>query len=52
MNQKFLDSFLVRQIREIVNEIQKSDIKIVMTLGAGDIGAEVKNIKENLSIAS
>jgi len=37
---------------EIVNEIQKSDIKIVITLGAGDIGAEVKNIKENLSIAS
>ena len=37
---------------EIVNEIQKSDIKIVITLGAGDIGAEVKNIKENLSVAS
>jgi len=37
---------------EIVNEILKSDIKIILTIGAGDIGAEVKHIKENLSIAS
>jgi UDP-N-acetylmuramate--alanine ligase len=37
---------------EIVNEINKSDIKIILTIGAGDIGAEVKNIKENLSVAS
>ncbi len=37
---------------EIVNEINKSDIKIILTIGAGDIGAEVKNIKENLSAAS
>ncbi len=37
---------------EIVNEINKSDIKIILTIGAGDIGDEVKNIKENLSVAS
>jgi UDP-N-acetylmuramate--alanine ligase len=37
---------------EIANEIQKSNIKIIITIGAGDIGAEVKHIKENLSIAS
>lgn len=37
---------------DIVKEIQKSDIKVIITIGAGDIGAEVKNIKENLSIAS
>jgi len=37
---------------DIVNEIQKSDIKIIITIGAGDIGAEVKNIKENLSVTS
>jgi UDP-N-acetylmuramate--alanine ligase len=37
---------------DIVKEIQKSGIKIIVTIGAGDIGAEVKHIKENLSIAS
>jgi UDP-N-acetylmuramate--alanine ligase len=37
---------------EIIKEILKSDIKIVITIGAGDIGAEVNNIKEKLSIAS
>jgi UDP-N-acetylmuramate--alanine ligase len=37
---------------EIVKEIQKSDIKVIVTIGAGDIGAEVKHIKESLSIAS
>jgi UDP-N-acetylmuramate--alanine ligase len=37
---------------EIVKEIQKSDIKIIVTIGAGDIGAEVKHIKKSLSIAS
>lgn len=37
---------------EIVKEIQKSDIKVIVTIGAGDIGAEVKRIKESLSIAS
>jgi UDP-N-acetylmuramate--alanine ligase len=37
---------------EIVKEIQKNNIKIIITIGAGDIGAEVKQIKESLSIAS
>ncbi|PTM09567.1 MAG: UDP-N-acetylmuramate--L-alanine ligase [Bacteroidetes bacterium] len=37
---------------ELVKEIQKQNIRIIITLGAGDIGAEVKNIKESLSIAS
>jgi UDP-N-acetylmuramate--alanine ligase len=37
---------------QIVDEIQKSNIKIIITLGAGDIGAEVKKIKKHLSIAS
>jgi len=37
---------------QIVDEIQKSNIKIIITLGAGDIGAEVKKIKKYLSIAS
>ncbi|WP_179318072.1 UDP-N-acetylmuramate--L-alanine ligase [Winogradskyella helgolandensis] len=34
------------QKSEIINEIQKSDAQIVLTIGAGDIGAEVKHIKE------
>jgi len=34
------------QKSEIINEIQKSDAQIVLTIGAGDIGAEVKKIKE------
>jgi UDP-N-acetylmuramate--alanine ligase len=38
--------------KDIINEVQKSKMKIIMTLGAGDIGAEVKYIKESLSIAS
>lgn len=37
---------------EIVSEIQNSKAQIIITLGAGDIGAEVKHIKEELSIAS
>ncbi len=37
---------------EIVSEIQKSKAQIIMTLGAGDIGEEVKYIKEKLSVAS
>lgn len=37
---------------EIIPEIQKSSASIVLTLGAGDIGEEVKYIKEQLSIAS
>lgn len=34
------------QKSEIINEINKSDAQIVLTIGAGDIGAEVKHIKE------
>lgn len=38
--------------QEIVTEIQKSTAQVVLTLGAGDIGAEVQQIKQGLSIAS
>ncbi|NRD21677.1 UDP-N-acetylmuramate--L-alanine ligase [Winogradskyella litoriviva] len=34
------------QKSEIISEIKKSDAQIVLTIGAGDIGAEVKFIKE------
>jgi len=37
---------------KLISEIQKSSAKIILTLGAGDIGAEVKFIKEKLSVAS
>ncbi|NOY46867.1 MAG: hypothetical protein GXO84_01385 [Chlorobi bacterium] len=37
---------------DIVSEIKKSKAQIIMTLGAGDIGIEVKHIKEELSIAN
>ena len=37
---------------EIISEIKKSTAQVVLTLGAGDIGEEVKQIKEALSIAS
>ncbi len=37
---------------EIISEIQKSEATIILTLGAGDIGEEVKHIKQSLSIAS
>jgi len=40
------------QKSEIVLEIQKNKAQIIMTLGAGDIGEEVNNIKKKLSIAS
>jgi len=40
------------QKSEIVTEIQKQRFKIILTLGAGDIGAEVDHIKKNLNIAS
>jgi UDP-N-acetylmuramate--alanine ligase len=33
---------------EIVSRLKKSDAKIILTLGAGDIGAEVKHIKQAL----
>jgi len=37
---------------EIVSEIQKYNAQIILTLGAGDIGEEVKHIKQELVIAS
>ena len=33
------------QKSEIINEIKKSNAQIVLTIGAGDIGEEVKHIK-------
>ncbi|WP_347924475.1 UDP-N-acetylmuramate--L-alanine ligase [Pontimicrobium sp. SW4] len=36
----------------IVSEIKNSNAQVIITLGAGDIGVEVDNIKEQLSIAS
>ena len=38
--------------KDISTEIQKSDAKIILTMGAGDIGEEVIKIKENLSLES
>jgi len=38
------------QKSELINEIKKSDAQIVLTIGAGDIGKEVKNIKQAFSI--
>ena len=37
---------------KIASEIQQSKAEVVLTLGAGDIGAEVQHIKTQLSIAS
>ena len=36
---------------EIISEIKKSKAKIILTIGAGDIGAEVIKIKKSLSVA-
>ena len=40
------------QKSDLFFEVEKSKSKIVLTIGAGDIGAEVHNLKEKLSIAS
>ena len=37
---------------ELIAEIKKSDAQVVLTIGAGDIGAEVKYIKEAFSYAN
>ena len=37
---------------ELISELKKSAAKVIITIGAGDIGQEVKNIKKALSIAS
>lgn len=36
----------------LVSEIHKSSAQIILTIGAGDIGEEVKHIKRELSVAS
>ncbi|WP_040281443.1 UDP-N-acetylmuramate--L-alanine ligase [Psychroserpens damuponensis] len=40
------------QKTELVNEIKNSDAPVVLTIGAGDIGEEVKHIKKALSYAN
>jgi len=40
------------QKSELISEIKQSDAQIILTLGAGDIGEEVKHIKNALSVAS
>ncbi|MEC3907086.1 UDP-N-acetylmuramate--L-alanine ligase [Tamlana sp. 2201CG12-4] len=36
----------------LLREISRSDAQVILTIGAGDIGEEVKRIKKELSIAS
>ena len=38
--------------KELLIEINKSSAQVILTMGAGDIGEEVKHIKKELSIAS
>ena len=40
------------QKAELISEIKKSNAQIIMTIGAGDIGEEVKHIKNALSVES
>ncbi|BAO76167.1 UDP-N-acetylmuramate--L-alanine ligase [Winogradskyella sp. PG-2] len=40
------------QKSELIDEIKKSNAQVVLTIGAGDIGEEVKYIKEVLSVAN
>jgi UDP-N-acetylmuramate--alanine ligase len=40
------------QKTELISEIEKSTAQIVLTIGAGDIGEEVKHIKEAFRIAN
>ena len=40
------------QKSKLIDEIKKSDAHVVLTIGAGDIGKEVKQIKEALRIAN
>jgi UDP-N-acetylmuramate--alanine ligase len=37
---------------EIISKIKESNATIILTIGAGDIGEEVKHIKQSLSVAS
>ena len=38
--------------KELLSQIHKSNAQIILTMGAGDIGEEVKHIKKEFSIAS
>ncbi|WP_033960079.1 UDP-N-acetylmuramate--L-alanine ligase [Psychroserpens jangbogonensis] len=40
------------QKSELIQHIKESSAQVILTIGAGDIGEEVKHIKEALSIAS
>ncbi len=40
------------QKSELITEIKKSNAQVILTIGAGDIGEEVKYIKNALSVAS
>ena len=40
------------QKTELISEIKQSNAQIILTIGAGDIGEEVKHIKNALSVAS
>jgi UDP-N-acetylmuramate--alanine ligase len=37
---------------ELISKIQESNAQVILTIGAGDIGEEVKQIKKELSVAS
>jgi UDP-N-acetylmuramate--alanine ligase len=38
--------------KDLINQIHQSNAQVILTIGAGDIGEEVKRIKKELSIAS
>jgi len=38
--------------KDLLEQIHKSDAQVILTIGAGDIGEEVKHIKKEFSIAS
>jgi UDP-N-acetylmuramate--alanine ligase len=40
------------QKSELISEIKQSNAQIILTIGAGDIGEEVKHIKNALGVAS
>jgi UDP-N-acetylmuramate--alanine ligase len=40
------------QKSDLVSEIKSSNAQVILTIGAGDIGEEVKHIKKALSVAS
>ena len=40
------------QKKKLISELEKRNLEVLVTIGAGDIGEEVKHIKEALQIAS